>query len=59
MDRILPIGDLAIKKVLASEENKDILAGLIEDFFDVVVEELTIISPYSIAAYRCDTRSHS
>ena len=52
MDRILPTGDLAIKKVLASEENKDVLAGLIEDFFDVVVEELTIVTPYSIAAYR-------
>ena len=52
MDRILPTGDLAIKKVLASEENKDILTGLIEDFFDVVVEDLTIVTPYSIAAYR-------
>ena len=52
MDRILPTGDLAIKKVLASEENKDVLAGLIEDFFDVVVEDLTIVDPYSIAAYR-------
>ena len=52
LDRILPTGDLAIKKVLASEENKDVLAGLIEDFFDVVVEDLTIVSPYSIAAYR-------
>ena len=52
MDRILPTGDLAIKKVLASEENKDILTGLIEDFFDVVVEDLTIVTPYNIAAYR-------
>ena len=52
MDRILPTGDLAIKKVLASEENKDILTGLIEDFFDIVVEDLTIVNPYSIAAYR-------
>ena len=46
MDRILPTDDLATKKVLASEENKDVLAGLIGDFFDVVVEDLTIISPY-------------
>ena len=52
LDRILPTGDLAIKKVLASEENKDVLVGLIEDFFDVVVEDLTIVNPYSIAAYR-------
>jgi len=26
MERILPTGDLAFKKVLGSEENKDILA---------------------------------
>ena len=31
MERISPTGDLAFKKVLASEENKDILAGLIGD----------------------------
>ena len=52
LDRILPTGDLAFKKVLASEENKDILAGLIKDFFDIVVEDLTIVYPYSIAAYK-------
>jgi len=51
MDRISPTGDLAFKKVLASEENKDILAGLIGDFFNVEVEELAIENPYSIAAY--------
>ena len=49
MDRILPTGDLAIKKVLASEENKDILSGLINDFFDVEAEDLNIASPYNIA----------
>jgi len=51
LDRISPTGDLAFKKVLASEENKDILAGLIGDFFNVEVEELAIVNPYSIAAY--------
>ena len=51
MDRISPTGDLAFKKVLASEENKDILAGLINDFFNVEVEELAIENPYSINAY--------
>ena len=51
MDRISPTGDLAFKKVLASEENKDILAGLIGDFFCIEVEELAIENPYSIAAY--------
>ena len=49
MKRISPTGDLGFKKVLGSEENKDILAGLIKDFFDVTAEEITIESPYSIA----------
>ena len=52
LDRILPTGDLAIKKVLASEENKDILAGLIWDFFEVDAQNLNIISPYNIVAFR-------
>gem|GEM_PF-868792 len=51
LDRISPTGDLAFKKVLASEENKDVLAGLIGDFFNVEVEELAIENPYSIDAY--------
>ena len=51
LDKISPTGDLAFKKVLASEENKDILAGLIGDFFNVEVEELAIENPYSIDAY--------
>ena len=46
--RIPATSDLAFKKVLASEENKDILSGLIHDFFGVVAENLTIINPYSI-----------
>ena len=49
MSRISPLSDLAVKKVLASEENKDILAGLIEDFFDVKAEGIVIEKPYSIA----------
>ena len=51
MNRISPTNDLAFKKVLASEENKDILGGLINDFFDVVAEEIVIENPYSIEAY--------
>ena len=51
LDKISPTGDLAFKKVLASEENKDILAGLIGDFFNVEVEDLSIENPYSIDAY--------
>ena len=43
---------LTYYKVLASKERKDILAGLIGDFFNVEVEELAIENPYSIAAYK-------
>ena len=49
MDRIPPTSDLAFKKVFTSEESKDILAGLIEDFFEVEALELAIEKPYSIA----------
>ena len=48
MKRIPATSDLAFKKVLASEENKDILGGFIHDFFGVIAEDLTIINPYSI-----------
>ena len=34
---------------MSSEENKDILAGLIEDFFDIKAKCLKIEKPYSIA----------
>ena len=49
MERILPTSDLGFKKVLASEENKDILAGLIKDFFEIKAEDIVIEKPYSIA----------
>ena len=49
MKMILPTGDLAFKKVMSSEENKDILAGLIEDFFGIKAKGLKIEKPYSIA----------
>jgi len=52
MERILPTGDLAFKKVLGSEENKDILAGFIDDFFGVRAEDIAIERPYSIAQCR-------
>ena len=56
MKRIPATNDLAFKKVLASEENKDILGGLIHDFFGVVAEELTIINPYSIDVFKEHTK---
>jgi hypothetical protein len=36
------------KKLMASEEHKDILGGLIADTLGIIPEDLTIISPYSI-----------
>jgi len=46
--RIPPTNDLMFKKLMASEENKDILFGLITDFLGIIPKDLTIISPYSI-----------
>ena len=57
MERISPTGDLGFKKVLASEENKDILSGFITDFFTVIPEELTIHNPYSIDICREFTKN--
>jgi hypothetical protein len=52
--RISPTADLAFKKVLASEETKDITCGFIADFFGLEVSprDITIESPYDIRAYR-------
>ena len=54
MNRISATGDLAFKKVFASNEHKVCLSGLIRDFFEVDIseEEITIENPYSIAAYK-------
>ena len=49
MDRVSPTADMAFKKVFGSEENKDILGGFIEDFFELKPEEIVIEKPYSIA----------
>jgi predicted transposase/invertase (TIGR01784 family) len=53
-ERISPTNDLALKKVLSSEENKDILQGLVHDFFDLEVDiaDITLDHPYSIKDYR-------
>ena len=54
MGKISPTSDLAFKKVLSSEENKDILAGLIRDFhfFAVNPEDITLENPYSIDVFK-------
>jgi hypothetical protein len=54
MQRIKPTSDLAMKKVLTSKGNEDILCGLINDFFDIsaTTDEISIESPYNIEAYK-------
>ncbi len=54
MKRIIPTSDLAMKKVLTTEGNEDILSGLINDFFDISAkpEEISIENPYSIEAFK-------
>jgi predicted transposase/invertase (TIGR01784 family) len=53
-ERIPATNDLALRKVLASEENKDILRGLVHDFFklELELEDIVLDRPYSIKDYR-------
>jgi len=53
-ERISPVSDLGFKKSLSSPESKDVLQGLIGDFFDIrpALDDITITSPYSIKAYK-------
>ena len=52
MNRVSPTNDLVFRKVMASEENIDILQGLITDFFEIEVESLALDNPYSISDYK-------
>ena len=52
MERVSPTNDLALRKVFASAENKDILQGLIADFYGIEAENLVIEHPYSISDYK-------
>jgi predicted transposase/invertase (TIGR01784 family) len=45
------LNDLAFKKAFSSENNVDVLAGLIQDFFGFRPKEITISNPYSIKTY--------
>jgi len=53
-ERISPTSDLGFRKSLSSPESKDVLQGLIGDFFNVrpALDDITITSPYSIKAYK-------
>jgi len=54
MDKIPPTNNLAFQKALASEENKDVLCGFINDFYfiDITEENITLENPYSIDVYK-------
>ncbi|MDR0592996.1 MAG: PD-(D/E)XK nuclease family transposase [Bifidobacteriaceae bacterium] len=49
--RLRPTGDLAFKKLLASEGHKAVTRGFVEDFFGIRarVEDIRIENPYSIS----------
>jgi len=53
-ERIPPTNDLGFKKTFSSPENKDVLQGLIGDFFDlwIPLDEINITTPYDIKSYR-------
>jgi len=53
-ERIPPTSDLAFRKILASPENRDVLQGIIGDFFEIrpAIEDITIANTYDIKAYR-------
>ncbi|MDR0867008.1 MAG: Rpn family recombination-promoting nuclease/putative transposase, partial [Planctomycetota bacterium] len=53
-EKISPTNDLAFKKIFASEKDKDVLAGLVNDYFGyhLTAAEIELRNPYSIEAYR-------
>ncbi|GHS93279.1 hypothetical protein FACS1894107_11080 [Planctomycetales bacterium] len=60
-EKISPTNDLAFKKVFASEKDKDVLAGLVNDFYGyrLTAAEIELRNPYSIEAYREFLRDNS
>jgi len=52
-ERIKPTSDLGMKKITSTPESKDVLRGLIGDFFDlwIPLEEIHITAPYDIRSY--------
>ena len=52
-ERIPPTNDLGFKKTFSSPENKDVLQGIIGDFFDlwIPLDEISITAPYDIKSY--------
>jgi len=52
-ERIAPTSDLGFKKICSSPESKDVLRGIIGDFFNlwIPLEEIHITAPYNIRSY--------
>jgi hypothetical protein len=52
-ERISPTSDLGFKKITSTPESKDVLRGIIGDFFDlwIPLEEINITAPYDIKSY--------
>ena len=48
---ILPTNDLAFKKIFASPEYKDVLIGLINDFYNLDIVDVHIDNPYDIKEF--------
>jgi hypothetical protein len=49
--KISAFNDLMFHKTFGSEENKDILAGLVQDFYGFTPKKITLIDPYDIKCY--------
>ena len=52
-ERIKPTSDLGFKKITSEETNKDVLQGIIGDFFNlwIPLDEINVTVPYDIRSY--------
>ena len=52
-ERISPTSDLGFKKITSEPSNKDVLRGIIGDFFDlwIPLDEINVTAPYDIKSY--------
>ena len=52
-ERISPTSDLGFKKITCEQSNKDVLQGIIGDFFDlwIPLDEINVTAPYDIKSY--------
>jgi len=55
---VLPTNDLKFKKILASPENKDILIGFINDFYDLKIVDVYIENPYAVEEFSAQSKGY-